>query len=53
VVSIDELVLGVDIALARAPLADCPLLDVNGDEEAGIEDVVGAVGSAVDGCPAP
>jgi hypothetical protein len=46
-------VLGVDIALDLAPLADCPALDANDDGEAGIEDVVGAVGSAVDGCPMP
>jgi hypothetical protein len=53
VVSVNELVLGVDIALDLAPLADCPALDANDDGEAGIEDVVGAVGSAVDGCPMP
>jgi hypothetical protein len=39
--------------LERAALEQCPLLDGNGDGEAGIEDVVGAVGSAVEGCPTP
>jgi hypothetical protein len=53
VVSVDELVLGVDIALGLAPLTDCPRLDANDDGEAGIDDVVAAVGSAIDGCPMP
>lgn len=50
-VSVDELVFGVDIALGHADLADCPLLDVNDDGVADIQDVVVAVGSAIEGCP--
>lgn len=53
-VSVDELVLGVDIVLGQRPLADCERLDAqNPDGEAAIDDAVAAVGAALSGCPQP
>ena len=49
-VTIDELVRAVSIALAVAPLADCPAADRFGDGEVTIDDLVAAVTAALDGC---
>lgn len=54
IVSVDELVIGVDIVLGQRPLADCERLDAaNPDGEAAIDDAVAAVGAALSGCPQP
>lgn len=50
-VSVDELVRGIEIALGGEPLDDCPLADGNGDGSVSISDLVAAVASAVNGCP--
>ncbi|MBX3026498.1 hypothetical protein KF840_16440 [bacterium] len=52
VVSIDELIHGIAIALGSSPLATCPALDRGGDGAVTIEDLVAALRSALDGCPA-
>jgi hypothetical protein len=52
IVSVDELVLGVEIAMERQPLTVCERLDTN-DDGVAIDDVVAAVGAAVAGCPVP
>lgn len=49
-VTVDELVLGLDIALGTGT-AECRSFDANCDRSIDISDVVGAVGSAVEGCP--
>jgi hypothetical protein len=43
-------VLGVNIALERAPLAACPTLDQNASERVEISELVGAVRNATNGC---
>jgi parallel beta-helix repeat protein len=47
VVTIDELVLGLDIALERAPLSDCPGFDRNRDGALAIDELLGAVETAL------
>lgn len=51
-VSVDELVQGVRIALGEGPMTDCPALDFNSDQRASIDELVGAVSHALDGCEA-
>jgi hypothetical protein len=51
VVSVDELVRGIEIALGGGSIDDCPLVDGNGDGSVSISDLVAAVDSAVNGCP--
>jgi subtilisin family serine protease len=51
-VIVAELVRGVRIVLGLMDLAVCLPLDSNGDGNALIEDLVGAVGASLDGCPA-
>jgi hypothetical protein len=53
VVTVDEVVRGVRIALGGAPLADCPAADADGSGMVTIGDLVGAVGAALDGCRSP
>lgn len=50
-VTVDELVHGIDIALGGHPIDDCPLADGDGDGTVSISDLVAAVDSAVNGCP--
>lgn len=47
VVTISELVTGVNIALGRRPLEECPAFDTNGDGRVGIEELVQAVNAAL------
>lgn len=49
-VSIDELVRGVNIALGRAPLAECPVFDRDGNGMVSVAELVRGVNSAVRGC---
>jgi hypothetical protein len=51
-VTVNELVLGVNIALGTAALPQCPSLDANGDGEVAINEIVVAVGNASSSCPA-
>lgn len=50
-VTVDELVRGIDVALGSEPLEACPLVDGNADGIVSISDLVAAVDSAVNGCP--
>ena len=50
-VTIDELVLGVNIALGTAPLSVCPQFDCTGDGTVTITCLVQGVNNALDGCP--
>jgi hypothetical protein len=50
-VSVNELVLGVNIALGNTPLDACPSYDVNGNGAVGVEELIVAVNNAAQGCP--
>ena len=52
-VTIDELILGIDIALGRARVDRCPSIDADGDGNIAVDEIVGAVDEAVNGCPPP
>jgi hypothetical protein len=49
-VLVNELVLGTNIALNRAPLAQCQRLDRDGNLRATVDELVDAVGAALRGC---
>lgn len=54
VVMINDLVLGVRIALRQLPIDACRPLDANGDEQVTIEELVLAISGALSGCvPVP
>jgi hypothetical protein len=50
-VSIDELVLGVGIALGNRPIAGCTAFDLDGSKKVEINELVAAVARALRGCP--
>ena len=52
-VAVNELVLGVNIALGRLPLAVCPSFDTNGDGEVEINELVLGVNNALNGVASP
>jgi hypothetical protein len=49
-VAINELVLGVNIALERAALIECPVFDQNDSQRVEVNELVSAVNSALSGC---
>ena len=51
-VAINELIVGVNIALGSTPLSSCPAFDANGDGMVGINELIAAVNNALNGCPA-
>jgi hypothetical protein len=52
-VTVDEVIVGVNIALGAASLDDCASFDVNGDGDVTVEELVQAVGHALAACPTP
>ncbi|MBI3783693.1 MAG: hypothetical protein HY270_09840 [Deltaproteobacteria bacterium] len=50
-VTIDEVILGVTVALDEQTVAACPVVDANGDSQVTIDEIVRAVIAAADGCP--
>jgi len=50
VVAVNELVIGVNIALGNAQVSVCPAFDRNGDQMVTISELVSAVNAALDGC---
>jgi hypothetical protein len=50
-VEINELIIGVNIALGSAPLSMCPSFDANQDGMVEINELITAVNNALDGCP--
>jgi DNA-binding beta-propeller fold protein YncE len=50
VVSIDEIILGVGIALGSVEIAACDVFDSNGDGVVTIDELLPAVGAALNGC---
>jgi hypothetical protein len=50
-VAINELIIGVNIALEATPLSSCPSFDVNDDGMVGINELITAVNNALGMCP--
>jgi len=50
-VTVDELVTGVNIALGNLPVSTCIAFDANSDSLATVNELVGAVRNALEGCP--
>jgi YVTN family beta-propeller protein len=50
-VTINELILGVTIALGGTPASECAAFDVDDDGQVVIAELVSAVGAALNGCP--
>ncbi|MFN8641335.1 MAG: hypothetical protein U0802_06635 [Candidatus Binatia bacterium] len=51
-VRVEELIVGVRIALGESAVAACPVADANGDGAVTVDELVRAVTSALSGCPA-
>jgi len=51
-VAINELIIGVNIALGSAPLSSCTAFDANSDGMVSINELIQAVNNALNGCPA-
>ena len=49
--TVDELVIVVNVALGSSSLQRCTPCDANGDSQSSINEVVGAVDCALNGCP--
>src|SRR5262249_52195035 len=50
VVAVNELVVGVNIALGSAPLSQCSAFDANGNGMVDINELIGGVNSLLNGC---
>jgi hypothetical protein len=50
-VTVDELVMVVNVALGSSSLARCTPCDADADERVSIREIVGAVDCALNGCP--
>lgn len=50
-VTVNELIIGVNIVLGTANLSSCPAFDTNGDGNVGIPELIQAVNAASNGCP--
>lgn len=51
IVTVDELVRGVEVALGRIVAVECSALDIDGSATVTINELILAVGSALNGCP--
>jgi hypothetical protein len=52
IVTVDELIRSVGIALGNDPLTSCPAADPTGDGQVMIDDIITGLGRALDQCPA-
>lgn len=50
VVTVDELLIGVNIALGSATLGACPAFDLDGNGAVSVDDIIAAVDRALNGC---
>ena len=50
IVTVNELVRGVNIALGTSPLTDCPSLDRDANDQVTVDELVEAVNNALTGC---
>lgn len=53
VVTVDEMIRMVNIALRSTPASDCPVGDLNHDGKITVDEILGAAHIALRGCPAP
>ncbi len=51
IVAINELIVGVNIALGNANVSTCTAMDANGDGTVAINELIQAVNNALNGCP--
>ncbi len=51
VVTVDEIVRGVSIALGQAEVDTCPPFDRGGDGQVTVDEIIAAVAAALNGCP--
>lgn len=51
-VTVDEIIIGVNIALGLATLDTCPVFDSDGNGEVTVTELIQAVNNALNGCPA-
>jgi hypothetical protein len=51
-VAINELVIGVNIALGNAQVGSCPSFDTNGDQSVAVNELIGGVNALLNGCAA-
>lgn len=51
VVTVNELITGVNLALGGGPTGQCPSIDANGDGAVVVNELVAAVANALGGCP--
>jgi subtilase family serine protease len=49
-VTVDELIAGVNVALGVAPVSSCPAMDTNHDGQVAIDELIAATGRALNGC---
>lgn len=52
-VTVDELVVGINVGLGRQPMTDCSRLDANGDGLIAVDDLVSAVRDGLAACSFP
>ena len=50
-VTVDEILTMVNIALGNTPVADCVAGDRNGDGTITVDEILAAVNNALSGCP--
>jgi hypothetical protein len=50
-VTVDEVILGVNIAQENTPLSQCPALDANFDSQLTIEELIHGINDSLNGCP--
>ncbi len=50
--TIEELVVGVNVLLGELSLSACPAFDANADAMVTVDELIAAVNKALNGCPA-
>lgn len=50
-VTVDDILIGVNITLGNASIDQCPAMDANGDGQVSIDELITAVNNSLDGCP--
>jgi hypothetical protein len=50
-VTVDELLTLINIALGNADVGECPVSDINHDMQITIDEILTAVNNALTGCP--
>ncbi len=52
-VTVDELLIAVNIALDNLPIESCPAFDANADRTVTVNEILAGVNNALNGCPGP